>query len=195
MYNLFKRSLLFSSFLFCGLLLLPGCGQYICHIQNLFIPAGKVCTPFDEIQCAWVRTVPVRPDGFMTLETIRFLYKSNEVIEFYEHLQGDCAGEREEIIEERMREQEETNEEQTIFFVSLYTTAAEWAFTLVKDGHVYKAAEMKVVELDRNYKAIFGVGALRYRQHIYQLSFDAAVTPPFEIIMCNGEYLACASWE
>lgn len=178
-----------------ALLSLPGCGQYICRIQNLFIPAGKVCRSLEKIQGAAVRTVPIRPDGLMTQETARILYKSNEVVEFYEHLRGDCAGERDEVIEERINNQKEINKEQVIFFVSLYGLKTDWDFTLVKNGHVYKAIEVNNIDLDRNYKVIFGKGAFRYRQHIYQVTFNVAMRPPFTVVMCNGEYIACASWE
>lgn len=177
------------------LFLLPGCGQYICRIQNLFIPAGKVCMSVEDIQACAVKTIPVRPDGLMTLEIIHILYKSNAVIEFHERLQGDCAGEREDIIEKKIQEQLELNKDKMVFFISLYGVQADWSFTIRKDGHIYKAAEVKVIDLDRNYTVIFGPAAFRYRQNLYQVTFDAAVTVPFEFVACNGTYLGCALFD
>lgn len=63
-----------------------------------------------------------------------------------------------------------------------------------KDGYTYKTAEVKSIDLDRIYKHIFGTAAFRYRQNIYQVTFDVALEPPFEFVLCNGQYMARLAW-
>ena len=177
------------------LLLVPGCSNYVCYIQNLFIPAGKVCHSVDEIQSCVVRTIPIRPDGLMTLDIIHVVYKSDGVIDFHERLLGDCSGEREDSIEEKITQQQALNQEKTIFFISLYGQQSDWSCTLEKDGHVYKATAVKIVDLDHIYQRIIGKDAVHYHQSTYQVTFDAAMVPPFDFVVCNGAYRACASFD
>lgn len=58
----------------------------------------------------------------------------------------------------------------------------------------YKTAEVKNIDLDRIYKHIFGKAAFRYRQNIYQVTFDVALEPPFDFKLCNGQYTASLAW-
>lgn len=168
---------------------------YSTRIMNYFVPAEKLCTSLETVQARNVRKIPVRRDGLMTDEIARVLYRSNEVVELHERLGQECAGVKEHDAEKKIQEQQEQNREQARFFVSLYGTRKEWSFTVCKDGHLYKASEVRHRDLDQSYKDIFGMGAFRYLQNIYEVTFDIALAPPFDFILCNGKNKAHATWE
>ena len=171
-----------------------GLCDYFARLRDYFIPAGKVCVSVEDLRTANVRKIPIRPDGLMTVEIARVLYRSNDVIEYHARLQDECSGVAEQEIKKRAHEAYEQNSDHAVFFVSLYGTRVDWAFTLCKDGVQYKAAEIIRVELDRNYRHIFGTEAFRYTQNIYRVTFNGTLTPPFDVIVCNGKYKAHGTW-
>jgi hypothetical protein len=178
-----------------SLILLAGCCPSYRHwAEHLFTKANTVCMSVEDIHYQAVRKNQIRHDGLMTDEIARVMWRSDAVVEFHEHMAEECSGEREEQVVKRVEELKRENKDKAIFFVSLYGVKQDWSFILCKDGHIYKTAEVKSFDLDRIYKHIFGKAAFRYRQNIYQVTFDAAMEPPFEFKLCNGKYTASVMW-
>jgi hypothetical protein len=200
-----------------SLVILSGCcPKYIQWVEDRFIKADKVCMDVEAIHDQAVRMNQIRHDGLMTDEIARVMWRSDAVVEFHERMAQECEGECQDAVEKRINFLKEENRSKAIFFVSLYGTKQDWSFTVCKDGHVYKpaekvdkndaatyenkdpytykTAEVKNIDLDRIYKHIFGQAAFRYRQNIYQVTFDIALEPPFEFVLCNGLYMARLAW-
>lgn len=180
--------------LVCLIILSGCCPKYIHWLENRFIKASTVCMSREAIHENYVRRTPIRHDGLMTDEIARVMWRSDAVVEFHETMAEECEGEPEESVLKRIEALQQENKDKAIFFVSLYGTKQDWSFTLCKDGHTYKTAEVKNIDLDRIYKHIFGKAAFRYRQNIYQVTFDAYMEPPFEFKLCNGQYTASVAW-
>lgn len=232
-------SLFLSIFSGACLIILSGCcPSYIHWFEDRFKKADTVCMSLQEIHNQAVRMEHIRRDGLMTDDTVRVLWRSNAVVEFHERMAEECAGEPDDKVQRRIDELKKENENKAIFFVSLYGTKQDWAFTLCKDGHLYppaekresaplayektevkkfnadgsvyeekvevkvddtnrstyKTVEVKNIDLDRIYKHIFGPAAFRYRQNVYQVTFDVALEQPFEFRLCNGQYTASLAW-
>lgn len=187
--------LFLSIFSVISFIVLSGCcPQYLYWLEDRFPKAGRVCMDLDAIHAHAVRTQPIRRDGLMTNEIPRVMWRSDAVLEFHERMSEECSGERPDMVQKRIDALKEENKNKAIFFVSLYGTKHDWSFTLCKDGYTYKTAEVKNIDLDRIYEHIFGKAAFRYRQNIYQVTFDVALEPPFEFKLCNGQYTASLAW-
>ena len=178
-------------------LLLPGCRchDYIYWGFGHFKNAKKPCIEVGPVRCAAVRKLPIRPDGLLTSDIAYIMYRSDDVITTREHLVALCEGETPELVDKKIADQLEDNTKEAVFFVSIYNSCKEWAFSVCKDGKLYKADKVKRVDLDRDYLHIFGPEVRRYRQYIYQVSFDQPLRPPFSMTLCNGKQSASATWD
>ena len=190
-----KISLFLRIFSIASLLMLSGCcRKYIHWLEDRFAKADTVCMSLHDIHELAVRMEHIRHDGLMTDDTVRVMWRSNAVVEFHERMGHECAGERDDMIQKRIDELTQENKDKAIFFVSLYGTKHDWSFTICKDGYTYKASDVKTIDLDRMYRHMFGTAAFRYRQNIYQVTFDVALEQPFEFQLCNGQYRARLAW-
>ena len=188
-----KHLFSYLSFLVCTILFFPGCCRYIDWGKKTFKTAETVCTRIDAVHKADVRFGPMR-DPFMTIGLPRVMYRSDEVIEVHERLLAECAGMPEEKVREAVAQLQEENQTTMIFYVSLYDDKENWSFSLCKNDVQYEATEIKTIDLDREYSLIFGKAASRYKQNIYRVTFDVAVSKPFSFVLCNGEYRETLSW-
>lgn len=155
---------------------LAGCGRIIDWGTNIFEQAESLDDVASTAQ-PYLKSVTVY-DQFTTVAMFDALWLSDDVRMIYAKLYADRRGKDEEYKKTFLRRQLEENKHFIVFYVLcpfealLADSQSPWSIFLKVDDRTYYPTELKVVELDPEYKAIFGKKLSRFKES-YVLKFDA----------------------
>ena len=172
MKHLFTRATIGLVFL----LGLAGCGRIVDWGMYTFEQGNDLASITDDAR-AYVRSITVY-DQFDTAGCFDSLWLSDEARTGYTELYSRRRGKSEEFKNTFLRRQLEENKHFCNFYilcpfeVPLGEANSLWQVFLNVDGTIYIPIELKVAELDPEYKAIFGKKFTRFKES-YLVKFEA----------------------
>lgn len=164
---------LILGFLTC---IFAGCGR-VADWGKEQVDQGVAMERLTDDAQTYVRSITVY-DQFTTMGMFDALWLSDVVRTTYARLYAFRRGKSVDFKKTFLRRQLEENKHFLTFYVlspyefPLGETQSRWVLFLDIDGRIFHPAEIKVVELDPEYKAIFGKKFTRFKES-YNVKFDA----------------------
>ncbi len=143
------------------LALLPGCGTMSDLMKENF-PQGKQSKTYRKKAKCYLKIINIY-DQFNTVGLFDALWLSDDIRTIYADINADMQGKGTKGKHAFLRRQLKENNHYISFYVlsthqnPLSIKPVPWALHLVVDGKKYMPFEVKAVELNSEYKAIFGI--------------------------------------
>jgi len=174
----------------CAVILigLSGCGRVVEWGKETF-NQGKNLENMSELGQSHVRSIIVY-DQFDTVGMFDALWLSDEVRTIYSNAYASRRGKNEEFKKTLLRRQLEENKHFITFYVlspfeyPLGESQAMWQVFLSVDNNTYFPIEFKMVELELEYRVMFGKKYSRFKES-YCIKFDAKNIEDHFIITAN----------
>ncbi|NBQ17473.1 hypothetical protein EBU24_04090 [bacterium] len=162
--------------LFIGICALPGCDGGVSDWVNQTFEQGKTHQFDKKLVKKYLKSVRVY-DEFNTVALFDVLWLSNDIRTTYALLHGDMNGLSREAANAFLRRQLKANDHFLTFYVlsahdiPLNMTPSLWNMYLKIGEKTYSPLEVKVVEFNPEYRAIFG-SVLTNHKRPYEVKFD-----------------------
>lgn len=162
--------------LFIGVCVLPSCDGGVSDWVNQTFEQGKTHQFDKKLVKKYLKSVRVY-DEFNTVALFDILWLSNDIRTTYALLHSDMNGLSREASNAFLRRQLKANDHFLTFYVlsahdiPLNMTPSLWNMYLKIDGKTYNPTEIKVVEINPEYRAIFGT-VLNNHKRPYEVKFD-----------------------
>lgn len=175
-------------------LLLSGCSRtYIEWGKKTFEQADTILFSVKEAQ-RLVQTQEIITNFFETCDVVHILPFTNLVQDAYVELSSECKGCSAKEIQEEKKLMYKESENNAIFYVRMDGKKEDWSFALEKDGVLYSADNVEIVDLDTFEKVLFGKRAMRFKKNTYKVTFNTPMILPLTLQLCNGEVVSKIRW-